>query len=210
MAPGDSWSQLEGFNIHDTDWYTDFNAKLLSYLESKKSILAQNRRKEGEVRLSDEVMIEYVTRLTESIPKLMRRIMKGKNITSFATAGMSKIFLMIFRGSVRRLDKVTDEENPIQVVTSSYIVQECIAKHNWASLGISKRVKWRMRRKDVKFLRIFEFLCNALDFEILPMSNLLEWRFLSVWFSRWREILLYIRIAGEISVRRRFEYRRYL
>jgi len=81
MAPGDSWSQLEGFNIHDTDWYTDFNAKLLSYLESKKSILAQNRRKEGEVRHSDEVMIEYVTRLTESIPKLMRRIMKGKNIT---------------------------------------------------------------------------------------------------------------------------------
>ena len=56
----------------------------------------------------------------------------------------------------------------------------------------------------------FTELNDLFDCEVLPLSKSLNARFVAVWLRRWREVVLYLRIAADLGLGRDFAYRNYL
>jgi len=82
---------------------------------------------------------------------------------------------------------------------------------HWNSLGISKRVRFRVRDADKRYVFLFLALNNLFGYDILPLKKIMNGRFFGVWLKRWRELLLYLRIVFDLLVRRKsLRYERYL
>jgi hypothetical protein len=86
----------------------------------------------------------------------------------------------------------------------------CVKQVNWSSLGISKRARFRVKNEDKRIVTYFSELNDLFDCEVLPLSKSLNPRFVAVWLSRWREVILYLRIAADLGRGRAFVYRNYL
>jgi UDP-MurNAc hydroxylase len=80
----------------------------------------------------------------------------------------------------------------------------------FSHLAISKRVRYRVRSAQKKYLVLLNLLFNCYEYEMLPVRGMLRPRFLGVWLRRWREWSLYCRIAWSLMLRRRFDMSRYL
>ncbi len=215
MAPGDAWegSESGGFKIQQIDWYGNFQERLADYREAKEPTLARTRELEAKNELKDRLLQRYVEGLHQGTPWFIRRIFKNRPITFIVHAGTdAKAFeIDVYKGTYRYMAAVTDEANPIQINTASRIFQECIAKRNWNSLGISKRVRFRVREADARYVKLFLALNNAFDYDLLPLKKIMNVRFFGVWCKRWREPLLYVRIVFDLVVRRKsLRYERYL
>jgi hypothetical protein len=86
----------------------------------------------------------------------------------------------------------------------------CVKQVNWNSLGISKRVRFRVKNEHKSVVTYFSELNDLFDCEVLPLSKSLNSRFVMVWLRRWREIILYLRIAADLGRGHDFAYRNYL
>ncbi|MGY8990512.1 MAG: MBL fold metallo-hydrolase [Rhodospirillales bacterium] len=213
MAPGDGWSDAAGFELQKTDWYDNFRQRLDDYRADKEPVLAKSRETEAKNKFKDRLLQHYVEDLYQGTPWFLRRIFKSHPITFIVHAGTNAqaFEIDVYKGSYQYVETVTDEDNPIQINTASRIFQECIAMRNWNSLGISKRVRFRVRDADKRYVFLFLALNNLFDYDILPLKKIMNGRFFGVWLKRWRELLLYVRIVFDLLVRRKsLRYERYL
>lgn len=223
MAPGDAWNSDAwnsnagdgdaGFQVQQTDWYGGFRERLAEYRQVKEPTLAKTRELEARNEFKGRLLERYVEGLCRGTPWFLRRIFKNHPITFIVHAGSNaKAFeIDVYKGVYKFVDTVTDDANPIQINTASRIFQECIAMRNWNSLGISKRVRFRVRDADKRYVFLFLALNNLFDYNILPLNKIMNGRFFGVWLKRWREPLLYLRIVFDVVVRRKsLQYERYL
>jgi UDP-MurNAc hydroxylase len=86
----------------------------------------------------------------------------------------------------------------------------CIHQVNWSSLGISKRVRFRVRQQDVRTVNMFLELNDMFDCEVLPLSKSMNPRFVLAWLRRWRELVLYAEVVLDMMKGSGFVYARYL
>jgi UDP-MurNAc hydroxylase len=213
MVPGDGWNDASGFELQQTDWYDNFCKRLDDYRETKEPTLAKSREMESKNEFKDRLLERYVEGLYKGTPWFLRRIFKNHPVTFIVHAGTSaRAFeIDVYKGTYQYVETVTDEDNPIQINTASRIFQECIAMRNWNSLGISKRVRFRVRDADKRYVFLFLALNNLFDYDVLPLKKIMNGRFFGVWFKRWREPLLYVRIVFDLLVlRKSLRYERYL
>lgn len=211
-APGDGWDDEFGFILSDTDWYTDLGGHLERYKQAKAATLKKTARREANVVLRENAVETYAEELFSGTPFPIRRLFRGKPITLVAhsEAGDSAYELDIYRKRWRKLDSWNDQDNPIQIHAHARVFLMCIRQVNWNSLGISKRVRFRVREADRKIITYFTELNDLFDCEVLPLSKSLNGRFILVWLRRWREIMLYTRIVADLVRGRDFAYRSYL
>jgi len=211
-APGDGWNDEVGFIVSDKDWYTDLDGHIMRYKEAKVAALEKTARRGARIRLKEETVAHYAAGPFSGTPFFLRKLFRGKPITLVAHSEGSDVAyeLDIYNKNWRKLDSWNDENNPVQVHASAQVFLMCINQVNWNSLGISKRVRFRVRDSDKKVLMHFTILNNLFDYEILPISKSLNVRFLSVWLRRWREILLFLQISADMARGRGFIYDNYL
>jgi len=212
MAPGDSWDDLTGFHIGKSDWYTRFDEKVSEYARDNQASLEAAARKEADCRLNVDLLSSFVASLSAATPALIRRLFKDKPITLVCQSGnRTEAFeLNLYAGQVKAVEAVDDARNPIQIITSSLIIQQCIERRNWESLGISKRVRYRVAQRNVKIIRLFQYVYLLYEIGALPISKNINARFAGVWARRWREILFMLRLSFDLGMGRGFVYRRYL
>ena len=212
MAPGDSWDDLTGFQLGRSDWYTRFDEKVSEYARDNQTSLDAAARKEAEARLNVELLSSYVANLSAATPSLIRRVFKDKPITLVCQSGdhTEAFELNLYSGQVKVVEAVDDARNPIQIITSSLIIQQCIERRNWESLGISKRVRYRVAQRNVKVIRLFQYVYLLYEIGALPVLKNMNARFAGVWARRWREILFMLRLGFDFGLGRGFVYRRYL
>ena len=211
-APGDGWDDEIGFTLTDKDWYTNIDEHLKRYKEEKSDVLDKLAQKEAEVVLTENVVARYTSGLLSGTPFFLRRLFRGKPITLVAhsDAGDTAYELDIHGRTWRKLEAWNDEDNPIQIHANANVFVMCIKQVNWNSLGISKRVRYRVRNDDKKIVVYFSELNDLFDCEVLPLSKSLNPRFVAVWLRRWRELVLYLQIAADLGRGRHFAYRNYL
>jgi UDP-MurNAc hydroxylase len=211
-APGDGWDDERGFVLTDKDWYTDIDGHLARYKAAKARTLEKTAKREAGVVLHERHVARYAKELFSGTPFIARLLFRGKPITLVAhsPAGDRAYELDIYGRRWRMLDDWTDEANPIQIHASAHVFLDCIKQVNWNSLGISKRVRFRVRHADRHIITYFTELNDLFDCEVLPLSKSLRPRFISVWLRRWREIALYGRIATEMALGHDFAYGNYL
>ncbi|MBV1797530.1 MBL fold metallo-hydrolase [Siccirubricoccus sp. G192] len=211
-APGDGWDDELGFILGDTDWYTDLGGHLERYKQAKATTLEKTARREAKAVLRESSVGRYAEELFSGTPFVIRRLFRGKPITLVAhnDAGDSAYELDLYRRRWRKLDSWNDQDNPIQIHAQARVFLMCINQVNWNSLGISKRVRFRVKDADKKVILYFMELNDLFDCEVLPLSKSLNGRFILVWLKRWREATLYMHIMADLIRGRGFVYRNYL
>ncbi|MGK7871606.1 MBL fold metallo-hydrolase [Falsiroseomonas sp. E2-1-a20] len=211
-APGDGWDHDAGFTLTNKDWYTNLDEHLDLYLRAKTATLESLTQQEAKVVLKERVVAKYAESLFSGTPFPLRRLFRGKPITLVAhsEAGDTAYELDLYAKKWQRLDGWSDAENPIQIHAQARIFLMCIKQVNWNSLGISKRVRFRVKDADKKYISYFLEINDLFDCDVLPLSKCVNPRFALTWLRRWRELMLYGHIAIDLARGRGFAYRNYL
>jgi UDP-MurNAc hydroxylase len=153
----------------------------------------------------------YFRRFRSALAWPLRRIFKGRPITYVLSGRQSRYFVVdLYLGSVHEAATLEDDVHRLQIHTSSFIFRQCMALNLFLYLGISKRVVFRCRKSEAKYLWILEFLFNLYECDMLPLRRMLKPRFILAWFPRWREILLYGRILARKAAGKPFSLSDYL
>jgi UDP-MurNAc hydroxylase len=211
-APGDGWDDDIGFSLADKDWYTNLDEHLKRYKEAMSDTLKKSEQEEAGTVLTEDIVASYASGLLSGTPFFLRRLFRGKPITLVAhsKAGDTAYEIDIHQRKWRKLETWNDRDNPIQIHASANVFTMCVKQVNWSSLGISKRARFRVKNEDKRIVTYFSELNDLFDCEVLPLSKSLNPRFVAVWLSRWREVILYLRIAADLGRGRAFVYRNYL
>lgn len=197
MVAGDSWDSSTGFNVSETDFFTDREQRISDYLKEKEKALIKAYKIEDKIKVGKSEVEKFFTGFFDSVPRFMRRRFRDKPIILCAKHGDSKDYftLDIYRGAVGQTSAADLPPNPIIYETTAAILRQAMAKNMFGHLGISKRVVYRLRSEDAKYLGKFKQLLSAYEYEVLPLSRLFSIRTVRVYARRWREILLYVRLA---------------
>jgi len=212
MVSGDSWSSESGFEIAETDYFENREERLAEYQKSKEAKLEKFYQLEERALISVEEVERFFLKLFRATPLVLRVCLKGQRFTFVLTAGDRRFIYEadFYRQEVRELDRLSDEENSIQIHTSVHIMKHCMAVNLFGHLGISKRVKFRVEPKRKKYLDLLIHILGMYEYEFLPLRNCFRWRFIRSWGLRWREVVLYLNIIVGLIFGRRFDMKRYL
>ncbi len=195
MVSGDSWSSEDGFITNSGSYFTQRESHLLEYAEAQTEKLHKFYALEEKTQVTLAQVQGYFRKFISAIPFPIRFLFKDRKVTYVLTGkGVFRFQVDLYRGVVLQVEEENDLDHPLQIHTSAYIFGQCMAVGLFLHLGISKRVRFRARARDMKYLKLLELLFNMYESEMLPSKKMLSLRFISVWIPRWREVILYARI----------------
>jgi UDP-MurNAc hydroxylase len=211
MVAGDSWSGDSGFSISGETWFQDRPARLADYAREKAPILEKFYAQEARTDVALAQVEKYFGRFRGALAWPLRRLFRGRPIAYALTGKQPRFYVIdLYAGEVSEVPALDDAQHPLQIHTSSFIFKQCMAVNLFLHLGISKRVIFRCRRADAKFLWILEFLFNMYECEMLPLRRMAKPRFILAWLPRWREIFLYAQVLTRKLTGKPFRMRDYL
>jgi UDP-MurNAc hydroxylase len=213
MVSGDYWSSETGFHIADNPYFLDRKSHLEAYRLAKAPVLEKFYALEAKTVVTLAQVERYFLKFMRALPYPARWLFKEKPIT-YVLSG-TKIFCFqidLFAETVREINffEVNDVSAPLQIHTSAYILRQCMALDLFLHLGISKRVRFRARKSDAKYLWLLELYFNLFESEMFPLQRLSSPRFILTWLPRWREIALYSWILVRRAVGKPFDMTFYL
>ncbi|HEV7768567.1 MAG TPA: hypothetical protein VGQ76_26455 [Thermoanaerobaculia bacterium] len=212
MTPGSTWSQQDGFQSDGEDFFENREERLAEYAAAKKEKLETFYEQEARAEIPLADVQKYFTAFSAALPRFVRRLYRKHPITLVLLAGEREtIFeVSLHDGSVRQLESYDGVANPIQIHTSALIMAHCIAYDLFSHLPISKRVKYRVMRRTKRYVQMLNMLFNLYEYDMLPLRRNFSGRSVGSWITRWRELLLYGRIAFDLAIRRRLDPLRYI
>ena len=211
MVAGDSWSATGGFAIADGPWFRDRDRCLTRYAAAESERLERFDRLEASVDVSQDQLETYFRRFRAALPGFALKQFEGRPITLVLTGKtLRRFWVDLEKGIVKEVGSVDDENHPMQIYTSSYILRRCMALDLFHFLGTGKRVLFRVRREDAKWIHLLLILFNLYGCEMLPLRKLMAPRFWLAWAPRWREAVLYAGILLRHGPRHPFIMEDYL
>ncbi len=212
MVAGDSWSEEEGFQLSDHDWFTHRDEHLARYLEENQAKLDATYEREARTKVSLLLMERYFTKIFAAMPWFWRRLYRNDPVLYVLTAGDTKTVFEVdfWKRTVRELEDYDDAAYTLQVHTAAAIMRHCMRSDLFTHMAISKRVKYRVRSDKKRLMVLLNLFFNCYEYELLPMRQMATWRFVRAWIPRWREIPLWLRVFSELARGRGFDMTRYL
>lgn len=206
MVSGDSWSSEHGFRVDPADYFSGRDAKLRLYAADEAETLGRFYAMEAAADVSLSQVAAYFQRFLAAWPRPLRWLFRRRPLALSVTGQRHRHFVVdINKGETREVNALDDGRHPLQIHTSAYILRRCMVLDLFVHLGIGKRVLYRCRRADHKYLFLIGHLWNMYECGQLPLRNLLRPRFLAAWLPRWRELLLYAVIAARKTMGLPFE-----
>jgi UDP-MurNAc hydroxylase len=214
MVSGDSWDSRAGFAIaaDGRRWFAQRAALIAAYRDAMQDKLEASYAREAKALVKREELERYVARFAAALPAPVRWWLRGRPITFVLSGARRQLFEVDFgRRTVRAVDPAAHRAGePAEIHTSAFVLRQCMALDLFAHLPTSKRVRYRVTRKTLQRLRLVNLLLLLYESELLPIRRALRGRFFHTWALRWRELLLYGRIALDLLRGRRFRQERYL
>jgi UDP-MurNAc hydroxylase len=212
MVAGDAWSEERGFELSAHDWFEHRASHLERYREEVKQKLEQAEEKEARATLTRQHLDRYFAKAFAAMPWPWRRLYKGAPILYVLSAGDRRwLFEVDFSEKrVREIDAFDDRTHPLQVHTSALVMKHCMAADLFTHLAISKRVRYRVAAEQKWRMLLLNLFFNFYEYEMLPLRRMASARFVTAWLPRWRELLLWARVATDLALRRGFHFPRYL
>lgn len=213
MVSGDSWSSENGFVISEVDYFSDRDERLVAYQESVSDKLNATYTRESKAKVSEARVEKYFAQAFNAMPWILRRLFKDHKLLYVLTAddkNVACIEVDCYAKQVKFIEQFSDESHPMQIRTAAALFNHCIASHLFSHLSISKRVKFRTTRANLKKLRVWGFFLNCYEYDLLPVRKIFSRRFVHQWARRWREMLLYVGIVWALVSGKKFKYRNFL
>jgi UDP-MurNAc hydroxylase len=213
MAPGDTWNSETTFCLQDNSkWYEDASNQIELYKNTKATTLNKLATKETTAKFKVALAQRYAEWLIAETPWFLRRFFKNKPITiiGYNQSKTKGLFLDLYNKSYQIIDEWDLDRNPIQVYVNNAVINDVWAKRHWNSLGVSKRLKIKLKRQDAKYYEVFNMLNNALEAGSLQSRYVFTPRYIAAYLKRWREVVLYLDILSLKLRGKSFDYQNYL
>ncbi len=213
MAPGDSWNSETGFSLaNNGEWYTNATAKIEQYQQSKAKTLNKVTERENQSKFKVALAKRYGEWMIAETPWFIRRFFKDHPITiiGYSDVETKGLHLDLHNKSYQIIQEWDMDNNPIQVHVNNAVINDVWAQRHWNSLGVSKRLKIKTRRKDTKYYEVFNMLNNSLEAGFLQSRYIFTPRYIGGYLKRWREVLLYLSIINSKLRGKDFIYKNYL
>lgn len=213
MLSGDSWSREGGFSISGKDWFTNKEKILEEYRDSYAEKLNAFYQKEERTRLPLKVVQNYFRKLSDATPAILRRRLKGQIFTYVLRINEDRKLVYavdFFSGLVSEIDSYDDASHPIQIHTTAFIMQQCIAFNIFSHMSIGKRVFYRVRSDKKKYMEQLNSIFNLYEYDLIPLKKNLTARSLETWRLRWRELFLYILLVRDKILTGKMDLKKYL
>jgi UDP-MurNAc hydroxylase len=208
MVSGDSWSSKDGFSIAENDWFERREEHLEAYRERERPRIERHTKLEERVNVKLPDMEKYFARFCAAIPWPVKRMFRGRRVTWVLASGDRSVAYAvdIASGKVQQVTgPVTDDQHPMQIHTSAFIMKRCLISDLFSHLPISKRVRYRTTRALQQKVKLLNMLFTLYEYEMLPVRKVFSARFAMAWMRRWREVLLYASMVGELLLTRRLD-----
>ncbi len=212
MVSGDSWDSKSGFSISANDYFENRKIRIEEYRDSVQDKLNQTYELEANCKIGENLVRKYFDGVFKAMPFLMRRYFKGVPLLYILDAGKDITIIEIdfYAKTVRFIDQFTDESHPMQIYTRTALFRHCIISKLFSHLAISKRIRFRTTKGNLRRLRAWAYFLNFYEYDLLPLRNALSRKFFRQWILRWREIALYAHIIFSMLLGRKFRYTYYL
>jgi UDP-MurNAc hydroxylase len=196
MLPGSSWSEDTGFHLVGTSIFAQRNSSLKRYLDEKSATLESYYLVEQKVRVTTEDMQRFFGQFFQAVPWLARLPFKGKPILMVCEGGAAPASWWIDVWTKRVWEGAAEDEPRarMRIHIPAIVLRQSLRVNMFGQAGISKRVRYLATRIDMKRLRLFEFLLEMYEVELLPVRANFSPRSLQAWMRRWREPLLYLQL----------------
>jgi UDP-MurNAc hydroxylase len=196
MLNGDSWSPEGGFSIAPQTWFTEREKHLEAYREANADILEATYAREARTKVTVRDFERFFTPFFAAVPGRERKALRDHPIVFVATAGdqRSRFLVDVFNREVRALSAGEDIANAMCFEAPALVLRQALAANMFSHVGISKRVIYRIRRRDRAAMARFKRLLAAYEYEVLPLRNLFSVHTVSVYLRRWRELLFYVSV----------------
>jgi UDP-MurNAc hydroxylase len=214
MVSGDAWDSDRGFRIDPEGrrWFTERADRLAAYRTAEAARLEDSYRRDAAARVALAPVERHFARFAASFPKPLRLAYRGRPVSFVLGAGEHRTVFEVdlYRGRVRELAAPDPSHPTLEVHTSARIFKHCMASRMFSHLPISKRVRYRVTRETLPLAKLLIQLHALDEYELLPLADLRWGRALESALLRWREPLLYARIALDAALGRRFSEERHI
>ena len=212
MVSGDSWSSEDGFSVSENEFFEKRDYYLEEYRRSKQHTLDKFSAQEARATVKLLDMETYFREFFGVIPFFLRRRFRGNPIVFVLTSGNGEsIFLVdLWKQSVQQLKCYDNENHPIQIHTTAFIMRQCLKLGLFSHLSISKRVVYRVTSKTQTHCQLFNLIINLFEYEWLPIRQLFRFRLFETYLLRWREVILYFQLLGDILLLKKLDTAKYL
>jgi len=197
MLPGSSWSDTEGFRLVDTAVFADCEKAIGQYARDQAQTLEAYYVLESKVRVTTEDMTRFFAAFLRTVPWPLRLMYRGRCVLIAAEGGAAPAFWWVDLWKKQVLDASGEdaERASMRIHIPAIILRQSLRMNMFGHAGISKRVRYLASHADMRRLRLFEFLLECYEVELLPLRRNLSARSLRVWLRRWREAVLDLQIA---------------
>src|SRR5262249_51338893 len=188
MAPGSSWSDVEGFHIVPFD-YSNREEYLQGLLARHGAKLARQYEKETQTLANFAAFRTYFEGFLRAVPWSVRKWLKSRIV--FRTRDIQGEHNWLVDLAAGKVEVITDAGDDCVVVeTPALVLNNCTEIWMFSVWSASKRLKIHLPSPD--YLQKVTTLFSLLDFyelEMLQLRKNFTWRSLSVRLRRWREVV---------------------
>ena len=217
MVSGDSWSDDNGFGFElggVEKWFKDRNAELVKYRQQKQDKLSSFYAEEAKATLKINRAKTYFAQLVKKIPLLIRLKLKQYDFcyVLYNDSPQPKYALTVnfYSAKVTQIATADIKDFKLQIHTSTFIFNRCIAFKIFSHLAISKRVTYKLPKKLLPKMQLLNLVFNLDEYELIPLRNNFKWRSLKNWLLRYRELWLYCQFTIEKVFTGKIKTERYL
>jgi UDP-MurNAc hydroxylase len=201
MLPGSHWHDRDGFTLTDTSIFDRREIALNQMAADAADALRRQYEVESRAVVSDADIQRYFSQIFANTPWLFRRKFKNclvtiKAFSSELNADIATYWQIDFatRKAVA-VDAATWLAATARITVPALVLRHAMRENMFGHISISKRITYQATTAAMPKLRLFELILCLHESELLPIRGLLSWRCIRAYQPRWRELLLYLRVA---------------
>lgn len=213
MLTGDTYSTESGFQIADRPEMRNRDQYLRDLQERVRPRVELALQRESIARFDPSDFAKKINKYFRDVPWVVRRYFRAHDILFVLRSGDRVHYMAVnictLETKVEQHDSVY--RHSIRIEAPLLVVNQCLSLGLFSHLAISKRAHYYATSESFFRLRAISLLFNFIEYKYFPIKNILSAKFIFGWLARWRELILYMRIAYDLILRKKkFDYGRYL
>ena len=183
-------TQVKNKNLRESIQNQPRDLYLRKYQTQISNILNKQYELEDSEKISEKLIIKYFSKIINQSPFLVRSYLSNKIYIEVYSKNKTRYFNIDFtKRNVKEVFDVFLDKDVLIVKVHAFVINDVCKKSHWNSLGVSKRLIVRKSPNNKRFL-VFNILCNTIECGgFFPLKNIFNYRFISIWLTRFREIL---------------------
>jgi UDP-MurNAc hydroxylase len=204
MLPGDSFSNVEGFRIANSDYLSNRSKHIEELEERYRAKLESTYQRESKVMPDWNAFNRYFSAMLSALPPGFGRIMPARVL--YHVVGRESAWWLVDFGK-RTIEREANRSMPhdLMLEVSAGVLRDCCQKRMFSVFTASKRLHIHLVTKAAyRHMRVLNTVMDLYESEYFPVSKMLRRRFVLNWLRRWREMAFYALAGSSLALGRRF------